>query len=105
MLVKRAPRDSAFSPDTEALSPECWELAKAKEVMQQARRFEFWYYQCVEEPKCHLILDHWPSVDSICESLFLVNQTKSCSASLKDQVHPWNRMFHLNIDQVQLHCH
>ncbi|OAP58200.1 hypothetical protein AYL99_07290 [Fonsecaea erecta] len=73
-------------------------LARAKNVMEEASGFEFWYYHCVEEPNVIFILGSWPSVDFHMHEFIPSPQNQELLALLKDQVTvEW--MFHLDIDQ------
>jgi len=97
MLVTELARLS-LQPDTESIvSRIAGEPREAKEVMQQASGFEFWYYQCVEDPNVIFILGSWPSVDFHMREFIPSQPNQELLASLKDQVTvEW--MFHLNID-------
>ncbi|KIW96266.1 uncharacterized protein Z519_03334 [Cladophialophora bantiana CBS 173.52] len=73
-------------------------LARAKDVMEKASGFEFWYYHCVEEPNVIFLLGSWPSVDFHMHEFIPGSQNQELLALLKDQVTvDW--MFHLDIDQ------
>ncbi|KIY00353.1 uncharacterized protein Z520_04038 [Fonsecaea multimorphosa CBS 102226] len=84
---------------TEASSPSLHaNLAKAKDVMEKASGFEFWYYHCLEEPNIIFILGSWPSVDFHMHQFIPGPQNQELLALLQDQITvEW--MFHLDIDQ------
>lgn len=85
---------------TEASSPDLLaNLARAKEVMEEASGFRFQYYHCVEETDVIYILGAWPSVDFHMQEFIPGKPNQEMLALLKDQVTvDW--MFHLAIDQA-----
>ncbi|KIX02151.1 uncharacterized protein Z518_08090 [Rhinocladiella mackenziei CBS 650.93] len=85
---------------TEASSPSLLaNLAKAKNVMEQASRFKFHYYHCVEDPRVIYVIGTWPSVEFHMEQFIPGQPNQEMLALLKDQVSvEW--MFHSAIDQT-----
>lgn len=89
----------SLHPGTEASSPTLLSnLAKAKDVMEEASGFKFRYYHCVEEPNFIFILGAWPSVDFHMQEFIPGQANQELLALLKDQV-TVDFMFHLDLDQ------
>lgn len=89
----------SLQPGTEVSSPRLLSnLAKAKDVMEEASGFKFRYYHCVEEPSVVFILGAWPSVDFHMQEFIPGQANQELLALLKDQI-TVEAMFHLDLDQ------